>query len=79
MNKGIGEAKFVTVKIVPEGYTLPSEDSIYIGSINNLSKQWFFIELEDFIDQYESNSEMTFEIQKQKHKVVNLKFLNGNY
>ena len=35
VNKGIGEAKFVTVKIVPEGYTLLSEDSIYIGSINS--------------------------------------------
>ncbi len=38
---------------------------------NNLSKQWFFMELEDFFDQYESNSETTFEIQKRKHKVVN--------
>lgn len=38
---------------------------------NNLSKKWFFMELEDFFDQYESNSEMTFEIQKRKHRVVN--------
>jgi hypothetical protein len=38
---------------------------------NNLSKQWFFMELEDFFDQYESNSGSTFEIQKRKHKVVN--------
>lgn len=38
---------------------------------NNLSKKWFFMELEDFFDQNESNSEMTFEIQKRKHRVVN--------
>jgi len=38
---------------------------------NNLSKQWFFMELEDFIDRYELNSEMIFEIKKRERKSVN--------
>ncbi|MDO8623516.1 MAG: hypothetical protein Q7R52_04685 [archaeon] len=33
VNKGFGDAKFVSIKISPEGYTLFSEDSIYIGTI----------------------------------------------
>lgn len=38
---------------------------------NNLSKQWLFVELEDFIDRYVSNLDIPFEIQKRKYKVVN--------
>ncbi|HET55143.1 MAG TPA: hypothetical protein ENN33_07985 [Ignavibacteria bacterium] len=38
---------------------------------NNLSKQWVFVEFEDFINSYISNLEMPFEIQKRKYKVVN--------
>lgn len=33
VNKGFGDAKFVSIKIVPEGYTLFSEENIYIGTI----------------------------------------------
>lgn len=33
INKGLGDASFVSVKLVPDGYTLLSEDSTYIGSI----------------------------------------------
>lgn len=38
---------------------------------NNLSKQWVFVEFEDFINSYISNLEMPFEIQKHKYRVVN--------
>lgn len=33
INKGSGDARFVTVKISPEGYTLLSDKEIYIGTI----------------------------------------------
>lgn len=33
INKGSGEARFVTVKISPEGYTLISDKEVYIGTI----------------------------------------------
>lgn len=35
VNKDLGEAKFVSVKLVPDGFTLLSEDSIYIGNIDS--------------------------------------------
>jgi hypothetical protein len=35
INKGLGEVKFVTVRIYPEGYTLLSEDLVYIGNIDS--------------------------------------------
>ncbi|MFH1365063.1 MAG: hypothetical protein ABIH28_00570 [archaeon] len=33
INKGLGEVKFVSVKIFPQGYDLLSTDTIYIGNI----------------------------------------------
>ncbi|MDO8467815.1 MAG: hypothetical protein Q7S56_02625, partial [Nanoarchaeota archaeon] len=33
VNKGFGDAKFTSVKLTPEGYTLLSEDNQYIGTI----------------------------------------------
>ena len=33
INKGLGDARFVSVKLIPDGYTLLSEDSTYIGNI----------------------------------------------
>ncbi len=35
INKGLGDAKFLNVKIIPEGYTLLSDDNYYIGTINS--------------------------------------------
>lgn len=35
INSGFGDAKFVSVKLIPAGFTLLSEDQIYIGSINS--------------------------------------------
>lgn len=35
VNKGFGDAKFTTVKITPNGYTLTSEDNVYIGTIDS--------------------------------------------
>lgn len=35
VNKGFADAKFVTVKILPEGFTLLSEKEIYIGTIDS--------------------------------------------
>lgn len=35
VNKGFGDAKFVNVKITPEGYTLLSADNDYIGTISS--------------------------------------------
>jgi hypothetical protein len=34
INKGDGEARFASLTILPEGYTLLSEDKVYIGTIN---------------------------------------------
>jgi hypothetical protein len=33
INKGLGEIKFVSVQIFPQGYTLLSSDKVYIGNI----------------------------------------------
>lgn len=38
---------------------------------NNLSKQWFFVELEDFINQYVTNSKILFEVNNSNYQVVN--------
>lgn len=35
VNKGLGDAKFVSVTLIPEGYTLLSEENNYIGTINS--------------------------------------------
>jgi len=35
INKGLGDAKFVSVKIIPNGYTLLSGDSEYVGTIGS--------------------------------------------
>lgn len=35
INKGFGDAKFVSVKIIPEGYTLLNSDNDYIGTVSS--------------------------------------------
>ena len=35
VNKGFGQIKFVSVSVQPQGYTLLSEDKVYIGSISS--------------------------------------------
>ena len=35
VNKGLGDAKFVSVKIIPEGYVLLSETENYIGTVSS--------------------------------------------
>ena len=35
INKGLGEARFATLRITPQGYTLLSDSEVYIGSINS--------------------------------------------
>lgn len=35
LNKGLGEAKFISVKVNPSGYTLLSEDNVFISSIDS--------------------------------------------
>lgn len=35
INKGLGEARFATIKIEPTGYILLSDSEVYIGSINS--------------------------------------------
>ncbi len=35
INKGLADAKFVSVKILPQGFTLLSENEAYIGTINS--------------------------------------------
>jgi len=35
VNKGLGDAKFVSITLIPEGYTLLSEENNYIGTINS--------------------------------------------
>ncbi len=35
INKGLGEAKFLTLRLIPDGYTLLSESQVYIGSIDS--------------------------------------------
>jgi hypothetical protein len=39
--------------------------------INNLSKQWFYLELENFLDNYNSDMNSYFEIQKHVKKIYN--------
>lgn len=39
VNQGLGDAKFVSVKIIPTGYTLLSEDNNYIGTISSDDSQ----------------------------------------
>lgn len=35
INKGFADAKFVSIKINPDGYTLISEDEVYVGTISS--------------------------------------------
>ncbi len=35
VNKGLGDAKFVSILLIPEGYTLLSEENNYIGTISS--------------------------------------------
>ena len=35
VNKGFADARFVSIKAVPEGYTLLSEDEVYIGTVSS--------------------------------------------
>ena len=35
VNKGLGEAKFVSLKVNPIGYSLLSDEEVYIGSIDS--------------------------------------------
>jgi hypothetical protein len=35
VNKGFGDAKFLTVKIIPESYTLLSDSDVYIGTVDS--------------------------------------------
>lgn len=37
---------------------------------NNLSKQWFFVELEELINLYVTNSEIPFEVRNSNYQVV---------
>jgi hypothetical protein len=39
INKGLGDAKFVGVTLIPSGYTLLSEDNYYIGTIDSDDSQ----------------------------------------
>ena len=43
INKGFSDAKFVLVRVIPEGYTLLSEDEVYIGGIAFSDKTENFI------------------------------------
>ena len=35
INKGFADAKFVSVKVIPIGYTLLSDDNVYIGTVDS--------------------------------------------
>ncbi|MBS3088183.1 hypothetical protein J4402_00210 [Candidatus Pacearchaeota archaeon] len=35
VNKGFADARFVSVKLIPNGYTLLSEDEVYIGTVSS--------------------------------------------
>lgn len=35
INKGLGDAKFVSLTLIPEGYTLLSDENVYIGTIDS--------------------------------------------
>jgi len=39
VNKGLGDAKFVSVKIIPEGYVLLSETENYVGTVSSDDSQ----------------------------------------
>jgi hypothetical protein len=39
INKGLGDAKFVSVTLVPSGYTLLSDENVYIGTISSDDSQ----------------------------------------
>jgi hypothetical protein len=39
--------------------------------INNLSRQWFYLELENFLDNYNSDKNCSFEIQKHVKEIYN--------
>ena len=39
VNQGLGDAKFVSATIIPEGYTLLSDNNVYIGTINSDDSQ----------------------------------------
>jgi hypothetical protein len=39
VNKGLGDAKFVSVTLIPSGYTLLSDDNVYIGTISSDDSQ----------------------------------------
>jgi len=34
-NKGLADARFLSIRLLPEGYTLLSEDEIYIGTVDS--------------------------------------------
>jgi hypothetical protein len=38
-NKGLGDAKFVSITLVPSGYTLLSDNNVYIGTISSDDSQ----------------------------------------
>ena len=39
VNQGLGDAKFVSATIIPEGYTLLSDNNVYIGTISSDDSQ----------------------------------------
>jgi hypothetical protein len=39
INKGLGDAKFVSVTLIPSGYTLLSDENVYIGTISSDDSQ----------------------------------------
>jgi hypothetical protein len=39
VNKGLGDAKFVSVTLIPSGYTLLSNENVYIGTISSDDSQ----------------------------------------
>jgi hypothetical protein len=39
VNKGLGDARFVSITLIPSGYTLLSDDNVYIGTISSDDSQ----------------------------------------
>jgi hypothetical protein len=39
INKGLGDAKFVSITLIPSGYTLLSDENVYIGTISSDDSQ----------------------------------------
>jgi|WetSurMetagenome_2_1015567.scaffolds.fasta_scaffold208895_2 hypothetical protein len=35
INKGLGDAKFVSITLIPDGYTLLSNENVYVGTIDS--------------------------------------------